>query len=321
MKPIEPVSLDEIRAAARRIANLALRTPLVPLNVDRVPARIYLKLENLQPIGSFKLRGASNAMAVIAQSAPERLANGVYTASAGNMAQGVAWVAREQGIPCRIAVPEHAPRTKLDAIERLGGQALGLPFDDWWNVLVNHGHKDLEGLFIHPVSNPAVIAGNGTIGLEIYEDLPDVDAVVVPYGGGGLSSGIACALRELKPEVEVYAAEVETAAPLAPSLAAGEPRSVSYEKSFVDGIGAKSVLLEMWPLLREVLAGSLVVSLDQVRSAIRLLAERNRVVAEGAGATSLAAALSGKGLSGNVVCVISGGNIDPGVLAEILADG
>ncbi len=175
------------------------------------------------------------------------------------------------------------------------------------------------------MSNPAVIAGNGTIGMEIYEDLPDVDAVVVPYGGGGLSSGIACALRELKPEVEVYAAEVETAAPLAPSLAAGEPRSVSYEKSFVDGIGAKSVLLEMWPLVREVLAGSLVVTLEQVKSAIRLLAERNRVVAEGAGAAAVAAVLSGKALpkalSGNVVCVVSGGNIDLAVLAEILAGG
>ena len=313
MQPIAPVTLESIRAAAERIAGLACRTPLVPLEIDG-PARIYLKLENLQPIGSFKLRGAGNALAL---ADPSQLRKGVYTASAGNMAHGLAWVARDRQIPRTIAVPETAPRTKLEAIERLGGKVLPLAFDAWWDVLMTHRCDALEGLFIHPCSNPPVIAGNGTIGLEIYEDLPDVDTVVVPYGGGGLSSGIACALRELKPAVEIYAAEVETAAPLFPSLAAGKPVEVEYHKTFVDGMGGKSILAEMWPLVREVLAGSIVVTVEQVASAVRLLAERSRVIAEGAGAASLAAALTGKAGSGNVVCVVSGGNIDGEVLARI----
>ncbi len=314
MQPIEPVTLESIRAAAERNAGLAFRTPLVPLEIDG-PARIYLKLENLQPIGSFKLRGAANALAL---ADPSQLSKGVYTASAGNMAQGLAWVARQRQIPCAIAVPETEPRTKLEAIERLGGKVLPLPFDAWWDVLLTHRCDALEGLFIHPCSNSRVIAGNGTIGLEIYEDLPEVDTVVVPYGGGGLSSGIACALRELKPAVEIYAAEVETAAPLAPSLAAGKPVEVEYHKTFVDGMGGKSILAEMWPLVREVLAGSIVVTVAQVAAAVRLLAERSRVIAEGAGAASLAAALTGNAGSGNVVCVVSGGNIDSVVLARIL---
>jgi threonine dehydratase len=314
MKELDPIPLEEIREAQQRIAGSVIRTPLVPLNMDGAPASIYLKLENLQPIGSFKLRGAGNAML---QAAPETLSRGVYTASAGNMAQGVAWNARRLGIPCTVIVPDHAPETKLAAIERLGGQIVKVPFDVWWQVLVDGGYPGMEGLFIHPVSDPAVITGNGTIGLEIVENLPEVDAVVVPYGGGGLSCGIASAIRELKPKVKVYAAEVETAAPLAASLAAGVPQEVTYTPSFVDGIGSKSVLWEMWSLACRLLEGSLVVSLTEVMAAIKLLAERNRVIAEGAGAASVAAALTGKAGSGNIVCVISGGNIDARKLAAI----
>ncbi len=315
MRPIDPVPIEEIRAAAARIRGTVLRTPLIRLGVDEAPAEIYLKLENLQPIGSFKMRGASNAMA---QVDPRRLQGGVYTASAGNMAQGVAWNARRLGVPCRVVVPDGAPDTKLRAIARLGAVAVPKPFREWWSVLVEHGHPDEAGFFIHPVSDPAVIAGNGTIGLEIHEDLPDVDAVVVPYGGGGLSCGIACALKALAPSARVYAAEVGTAAPLAASLAAGAPQEIDYEPSFVDGIGSRGVLEEMWPLAREVLAGSIVSSLAQVREAVRALAERNRVIAEGAGATAVAAALSGQAGSGKVVAVVSGGNIDFGTLSGIL---
>jgi threonine dehydratase len=309
------ISLDEIRDARERIAGFALRTPLVRLQAENAPAEIYLKLENLQPIGSFKLRGAGNAMA----SAPaEALSRGVYTASAGNMAQGVAWCARERGVPCRVIVPSHAPNTKLAAIERLGGEVVRIPFDEWWQVLVEHGYPGESGLFIHPVSDPAVIAGNGTIALEILEDLPAVEAIVVPYGGGGLSCGIASAMRALKPTVRVYAAEVSTAAPLAASLAAGAPQIVDYEPSFVDGIGARSVLAEMWPLARRLLDGSLVVSIAEVAAAVRLLAERNRIIAEGAGATPVAAAMGGRAGGGKVVCIVSGGNIDAATLAAIL---
>ena len=315
MRTIEPPNLDAIRAAASRIAGLALRTPLVRLNVENAGAAIWLKLENLQPIGSFKLRGAGNAMGLLE---PRALARGVYTASAGNMAQGVAWNARRLGVPCTVVVPEHAPQTKLAAIERLGAAIVRIPFDAWWNVIVTHHHPGIEGLFIHPVSDPNVIAGNGTIGLEILDDLPDVDAVLVPYGGGGLSCGIASAIRALRPGAKVYACEVATAAPLAASLAAGRIRQVDYTPSFVDGIGAKGVLEEMWPLASRLLEGSLVVSPAEIAAAVKLLVERNRVVAEGAGATSVAAALAGKAGAGNIVCVVSGGNIDAKTLAAIL---
>ncbi len=312
--------MEEIRSAAGRIAGSAIRTPLLRLNIEEAPAEVWLKLENLQPIGSFKLRGAGNAMSLAPK---EKLAQGVYTASAGNMAQGVAWNARRLGIPCTVIVPDHAPETKLSAIERLGGRIVKLPFDRWWQVILEHGYPGMEGLFIHPVSDPAVIAGNGTIGLEILEDLPGVDTVLVPYGGGGLSCGIASAIRASKPATKIYACEVETAAPFAASLAAGKPVSVAYTGSFVDGIGAKSMLPEMWPLASSLLEGSLVMGLAEVAAAVRLLALRNRVIAEGAGATSVAAALklvpsTGKAGVGKIVCVVSGGNIDPEKLAMIL---
>ena len=318
MRTIEPVSLDDIVAARSRIAGSAIRTPLVRLGADVTGATVWLKLENLQPIGSFKLRGAGNAIALLP---PERLAEGVYTASAGNMAQGIAWNARRLGIPCSVVVPDQAPAAKRAAIERLGATIVAVPFDEWWSVLVEHGHPRMRGTFVHPVSDPAVIAGNGTIGLEILEDLPGVETVLVPYGGGGLSCGIASALRALAPRAKVFGCEVETAAPLSASLAAGAARSIDYTPSFVDGIGARSVLEEMWPLASGLLAGSRVVSLAEAAAAVRLLVERNRVVAEGAGAVAVAAAFSQPRLTGTVVCVVSGGNIDAVKLARILEGG
>ncbi len=317
MKTLEAPSIDAVRAAADRIADLAIRTPLVGLNVADSPARIHLKLENLQPIGSFKVRGAGNAIRC-ADEANLDLTDGVYTASAGNMAQGLAYAAGQIGVPCAAVVPDHAPQTKLAAIERLGGTVVKVPFDEWWQVILTHRFDGLPGRMIHPVSNPDVMAGNGTIGLEILEDLPDVDAIVIPYGGGGLSCGIAAAAKAIKPDVLVYAAEVETAAPLAASLAAGRPVEVNYKPSFVDGCGSRSVLAEMWPLASTLLDGALVVTLDEVAQAIRLLAERNRVIAEGAGAVSVAAALAGKAGTGTVACIVSGGNIDAAKLAVIL---
>ncbi|MEZ4670190.1 MAG: threonine/serine dehydratase [Anaerolineae bacterium] len=308
------ISLAAIRAAHDRIANTIIRTPLLRLNVDDAPAEIYLKLENMQPIGSFKLRGAGSAIGL---AHADQLADGVYTASAGNMAQGVAWHARRLGIPCTVIVPDHAPETKLAAITRLGGQIIKVPFDEWWQVLVNHGRAGMKGFFVHPVSDPAVMAGNATIGLEIMEDLPDVHTIIAPYGGGGLSCGIASAVRALKPSTQVYAAEVDTAAPLAAALAAGGITKIDYIPSFVDGIGSSSVLEEMWPLAQELLKGSLVVSLAEVAEAVRLLAERQRIIAEGAGATPVAAALAGKAGGGKVVCVVSGGNIDFEKLVKI----
>ena len=317
MTPVAPIPLKAIRDAAERIRDFAFRTPCVRLNAQTPEpgVEVYLKLENLQPIGSFKIRGAASAMLL---SPKGSLAKGVYTASAGNMAQGVAFVAKRLGIPCTVIVPEHAPEAKLSAIARLGGKIEKLPFDRWWQVLVDRGVPGREELFVHPVSDPAVIAGNGTIGLEILEDVPDADTILVPYGGGGLSSGIASAARALAPDVRVYACEVETAAPLGESLAAGAPRDIAYTPSFVDGIGSRGLLAEMWPLVRSLLAGSIVSSLSDCAAAVKLLVERNRVVAEGAAATAVAAALSGKAPGKKIVCVISGGNIDTAKLVKIL---
>jgi len=316
MTAIDPIPLEEIRAARERIAGVGTDSPLVRLNVVDAPAEIYLKLENLQPIGSFKLRGAGN---ILKQTDRSKLERGVWTASAGNMAQGVAWFAREMGVECTIVVPDHAPKTKLAAIRRLGASIVKIPVADWFGiVLEGHQLDGMEGFFIHPVTEPAVIAGHGTIGLEIVEQLPDLDAVIIPFGGGALSTGIASAVRALNPGVRIYAAEVDTAAPLAPSLAAGKPVEVEYTSTFVDGIGAPFLIEEMWPLVRQLLDGSLVVSVKEIADAIRLLVERNRVVAEGAGAAPVAAALTGQAGKGKVVCIVSGGNIDTGKLVKLL---
>ena len=308
------IALTDVVAARARIASAAVRTPVVQFAADR-SAGIFLKLENLQPIGSFKIRGAANALRLAGR---EALAHGVYTASAGNMAQGVAWCARELGVPCVVVVPEHAPRAKTDAIERLGGSLIRVPFDVWWQVLIDHRMPGMNGLFVHPFADDAVMAGNGTIALEIFEDLDDVDSIIVPYGGGGLACGIASAVRAVSPRTQVYAVEVDTAAPLTRSLAAGAPMPVTYTRTFVDGMGSGAVSAEMWPLAQSLLAGTIVVSLAQVADAVRALATRARVVAEGAGAAPLAAALAGAFAGQRVGGVVSGGNIDAHRLAAIL---
>jgi threonine dehydratase len=298
----------------------------VRLAAPEVGREIWLKLECLQPIGSFKIRGAANAMALASH---EVLAAGVATASAGNMAQGVAWVARALGVPCTVVAPDHAPAAKLEVLARLGARVEKVPFARWWQVLEERRYPGLDGIFIHPVADEAVIAGNAGIGLEILEDLPEPAAVLVPYGGGGLSSGIALALRAAGSSTPVYACEVATAAPLAASFAAGGPRAIEYTPSFVDGIGGRGVLAEMWPLVRGLLAGACVSTLESVAAAVRTLATRAHVVAEGAGGASLAGVLAGARTcdaggrpaslpEGAIVCVISGGNIDPAKLATIL---
>lgn len=312
--PLPSASRVDIERAAEQIRGSVVRTPLIHLPGTSNP-RVFLKLENLQPIGSFKLRGATAAMARLSEA---DLAGGVYTASAGNMAQGVAWNARRIGVPCRVIVPEGAPRTKLEAIARLGAEAVARPFAEWWQVMLDHRHPDFSGRFVHPFADPGVLAGNGTIGLEILEDLPDVEAVVAPFGGGGLACGIACALREAAPAVPVYAAEVATATPLAAAWEAGEPVQVDWVPSFVDGIGSRGVSPQVWPLARTVLAGVHAAPLDEVEAVVRLLAERARIVAEGAAATAVAVARSGAAGRGDVVAVVSGGNIDTAVLAALL---
>lgn len=316
------VSLDEIVAAKSRIVGTVLRTPLVRLYVD-APQEIWLKLECLQPIGSFKLRGATNAMRRLAEDSPERLASGVYTASAGNMAQGVAWGARSLGIPCTVIVPETAPAAKLAAIQRLGATIDKRPFDAWWRVIGEHGDPGMPGTFIHPFADPDVMAGNGTIALEILEEVPNAQAILVPYGGGGLACGIAAGARAAwrADAPRVFACEVETASPFDAALRAGAPTAASYTPSFVDGIGSKCVAAEMWPIASTLLDGSIVVSVKAVAEAVKVLVERARVVAEGAGAAAVAAALSSGAPNGPIVAIVSGGNIDAGKLATILGGG
>jgi threonine dehydratase len=309
--------VEAIEQARSRIADIAVRTPLIRLRLDELPAgtEVHCKLETLQPINSFKIRGAANA--IRSASAQER-AGGLVTASAGNMAQGVAWVARELGLPATIAVPEHAPETKLAAIERLGGQVVKLPYDDWWQAIVTGRVDGIDGMFVHPVADERVIAGNGTIGLEILEDLPDVDTVVIPVGGGGLATGIATAIKARRPQARIVTAEPATGAALHAALSAGEPTDVDYETSFVDGSGSRRVLDSMWPRLRPLVDEALSVPLADTAGAVRTLAERLRVIAEGAGALATAAALSGAAGGGKVVAIVSGGNINLPTLARIL---
>ena len=302
------ISLEEIRRARERLGDAVLRTPLVRLDGD-----VWLKLENLQPIGSFKLRGALSA---IRAAAPAELAGGVVTASAGNMAQGVAWAAREAGVRARIIAPESAPRAKLDAVERLGGEVISVPHEVWWQTMVERRYEGVDGLFVHPVEDDAVMAGNGTIGLELCEDLDDFDTVIVPWGGGGLTTGIASAVKALRPGVRIVTAEPATASPLAAALAAGAPTEIEYVPSFVDGAGGRALLPTMWVRARGLVDEAVAVPLDDVADAVRLLASRAHVVAEGAGALALAAA---QGREGRTVCIVSGGNIDAAVLARILA--
>jgi threonine dehydratase len=310
------VPLAAIEEARRLIAPSAIRTPLLRLNGVDAPAEIYLKLENLQPIGSFKIRGAANAMAHIQQ---DQLQRGVLTASAGNMAQGVAYRAKALGVPCTVVAPDTAPAVKLQAIERLNARLIKVSFERWWQTFQERAYPGVEATFLHAFDDPHVMAGNGTIGLEILEDLPAVDAVVIPWGGGGLSCGIASALRVRKPGCRVYAAEVATAAPLAASWAAGSVQVVDYQPSFVDGIGSKTVFPQMLERARQLIDGVLVANLGEVAAAIHLLAGQNRVIAEGAGACPVACALAGKAGGGKVVCVVSGGNIDSTKLCMILA--
>jgi len=306
-----------IEDARKHVYEACVRTPLVRLNYESAPAEIYLKLENLQPIGSFKIRGAYNAVRLLPGS--ERAA-GVWTVSAGNAAQGVALAARKAGVPCSVLVMDTAPETKLSAITRLGAGIVKASFDECWQALSERRHPRMNGTFVHPFEDDEFIAGNATCGLEILEDLPEVDAVVAAFGGGGITCGIATAIRAARPGAKVFAAEPESASPLAYSFEKGSAQNFpNWQRTWVDGCGGKSVFPRMWALANHLLEGSIVVTLDEIRRAMKLVAERNHVIAEGAGACAVAAALSGKCGSGKVVAVVSGGNIDLSKFTELTA--
>jgi threonine dehydratase len=313
---LSPPTAAQVAAAREHIRPFALRTPLVPLNAGLPGAKLFLKLENLQPWGSFKIRAAVNVLRTMDAGSLKR---GVLTASAGNFGQGLSFAARAMGVPATVVVPTAAAEIKVRALLELGAKVIRRSFDDWWTVLTHRRCDGEEGIFVHPVAEPGVLAGNATIAAEILEDLPSCDAVVVPFGGGGLICGIGSVMRRLSPTTRMIVSESEAAQPAAAALRQGRPVTVPHRQSFVDGMGSSTVLPEMWPLLRAVSDQAECASFAQIAAAIRLLAERHHVVVEAAGAVPVAAALGAQALTGNVVCIVSGGNIDSEKLGAILA--
>ena len=314
--PVRPIELADVEAARKRIAGTVLRTPLVKLDLGANGPDIRLKLENLQPTNSYKIRGAANAVAKLS---PEEKSRGVWTISAGNAGQGVAYAARAAGIPCSVVAIETAPQTKLDRMRALGATIIPVSYAEAWKAAEAHEFPGLDGTFVHPFDNHDFIAGHGTMGLEILEDEPDVRTVIAAIGGGGLITGVGSAVKALKPDVRILGSEPETASPYALSLVRGEPSKFpDWKASFVDGAGGQSVTRRMWERMQPVVDGSVTVTLDQVREAMRLMADKTRVVAEGAGALALAAALTGEAGEGPIVCVVSGGNIDLAKFASLV---
>ena len=317
LEPVRPIELAQIRAARERIANTIVRTPLIRLQVGPEYPDIRLKLENLQPINAYKLRGAANAVALLSKSERER---GVWTISAGNAGQGVAYAARAAGVPCVVVVVETAPKSKLERMKTLGAKLIPVPYEIAWKALDERSFPGVDGTFIHPFDDDNFIAGHGTMGLEILEDAPDAAAVIASIGGGGLITGVGSAIKALKPQVKIFGVEPETAAPAALSFEKGSPQVFpNWKASFVDGAGGQSMFPRMWERMRPVVDGCLVVTLEETKNAMRFLAEKARIISEGAGALPLAAALTGKAGKGPVVAIVSGGNIDLKKFCELIA--
>ena len=317
LEPVRPIELAQIRAARERIANTIVRTPLIRLQLGREYPDIRLKLENLQPINAYKLRGAANAVALLSKSERER---GVWTISAGNAGQGVAYAARAAGVPCVVVVVETAPKSKLERMKTLGAKLIPVPYEIAWKALDERSFPGVDGTFIHPFDDDNFIAGHGTMGLEILEDAPDAAAVIASIGGGGLITGVGSAIKALKPQVKIFGVEPETATPAALSFEKGSPQVFpNWKASFVDGAGGQSMFPRMWERMRPVVDGCLVVTLEETKNAMRFLAEKARIISEGAGALPLAAALTGKAGKGPVVAIVSGGNIDLKKFCELIA--
>ena len=316
LPPVRPITLDEIKEARKRIASTIVRTPLVRLELGPGQPDIRLKLENLQPINAYKLRGAANAVALLSD---EQRKRGVWTISAGNAGQGVAYAARKAGVPCKVVVIETAPTAKLDRMRALGAELVPVPFTVAWKALEEHAYPGMDGTLVHPFDDHDFIAGHGSMGLEILEDAPDTAAVICAIGGGGLIAGVGAAMKAVKPDVKVWGAEPETAAPFSVSWVDQAPREfTAWKQSFVDGAGGKNVIPRMWERMAPVADGAIVVTLDETRRAMRLMAEKARVISEGAGALALAAALTGKAGKGPIVCIVSGGNLDLAKFCELI---
>src|SRR6516164_3312684 len=317
LQPVRSIQLSEIRAARERIAKTIVRTPLIRLELGPEFPDIRLKLENLQPINAYKLRGAANAVAALSET--DRI-RGVWTISAGNAGQGVAYAARAAGVPCTVVVVETAPKSKLERMKALGATLIPVSYEIAWKALDERSFPGVDGTFIHPFDDDDFIAGHGTMGLEILEEAPDVGGVIASIGGGGLVAGVASAIKALKPEVKVFGVEPETAAPAALSFEKGSPQTFpNWKASFVDGAGGQSMFPRMWERMKPVVDGYIVVTLEETKKAMRLMAEKARVISEGAGALPLAAALTGKAGKGPIVAIVSGGNIDMKKFFELIA--
>jgi len=317
LDPVRPIRLSEIQEARKRIAQTIVRTPLIRLDLGPDFPGIRLKLENLQPINAYKLRGAANSVALLSE---EQRRRGVWTISAGNAGQGVAYAAREAGVPCAVVVVETAPKSKLERMKALGAKLIPVPYDVAWQALEERSFPGAEGTFVHPFDDDNFIAGHGTMGLEILEDAPDAATVIASIGGGGLITGVGSAIKALKPETKVFGVEPETAAPAALSFEKGSPQAfTNWKASFVDGAGGQSMFPRMWERMKPVVDGYIVVSLDETKNAMRLLAEKARIIAEGAGALPVAAAVTGRAGKGPIVAIVSGGNIDLNKFCELIA--
>jgi threonine dehydratase len=317
LEPVRPIELTEIRAARERIANTIVRTPLIRLQLGREYPDIRVKLENLQPINAYKLRGAANSVALLPDDERKR---GVWTISAGNAGQGVAYAAREAGVPCAVVVVETAPKSKLERMKALGAKLIPVPYDVAWKALEERSFPGADGTFIHPFDDHNFIAGHGTMGLEILEDLPDAAAVIASIGGGGLITGVGSAIKALKPDTKIFGVEPETAAPAALSFEKGSPQAfTNWKASFVDGAGGQSMFPRMWERMKPVVDGCFVVTLAETKKAMRLLAEKTRIISEGAGALPLAAALNRGASRGPIVAIVSGGNIDLNKFCELIS--
>jgi threonine dehydratase len=317
LEPVRPIELPEIRAARERIAKTIVRTPLIGLDLGPKFPDLRLKLENLQPINAYKLRGAANAVALLSE---EERGRGVWTISAGNAGQGVAYAARAANVPCTVVVVQTAPQSKLDRMKALGAKLFPVPYDVAWKALEERSFPGADGTFVHPFDDDNFIAGHATMGLEILEDAPDTAAVIASIGGGGLITGVGSAIKALKPETKVFGVEPETAAPAALSFEEGSPQVfTNWKASFVDGAGGQSMFPRMWERMQPVVDGYFVVTLEQTKNAMRLMAEKARVISEGAGALPLAAALSGRAGKGPIVAIVSGGNIDLNKFCELIS--
>jgi threonine dehydratase len=317
LEPVRAITLAEIQAARARIAKTIVRTPLVRLDLGSDSPRVFLKLENLQPTNSYKLRGAVNAVAMLSEADRKR---GVWTISAGNAGQGIAYAARQAGVPCTVVAIETAPQAKIERMRALGARLIPVPYETAWKALGDREFPGADGTFVHPFDDQNFIAGHATLGLEIFEDAPDAVAVIAAIGGGGLITGVASALKALNPRINMWGAEPETAAPMALSIARGSPQVFKdWKASFVDGAGGQSVFPRMWERMHPLVNGCIVVSLDETRKAMRLLAEKARIIAEGAGALSLAAALTGKAGQGSIVAIVSGGNVDMAKFFDLIS--